>query len=102
MINWTDITSIVLPMTQHITDEDLKKYMSNAIEPSCQMQSIDFLCLSCHTQAIERVIKFVTESSLSACGPEARDGVVKAEIVLHKMMSKFEIKKTFYLRVKKS
>ena len=50
------------------------------------MQSIDFPRFPCHTQAVERVIKLVTESSLSVCGPEARDGFVKAKIASQKMM----------------
>ena len=95
MIKWTDITITEPPMTKHITDEDLKKYISEAREPSCQMQSIDFPRFPCHTQAVERVIKLVTESSLSVCGPEARDGFVKAKIASQKMMPKFETKKHF-------
>ena len=95
MIKWTDITITEPPMTKHITDEDLKKYVREAREPSCRMQAIDFPRFPCQTQAVERVIKLVTESSLSVCGPEARDGFVKVKIASQKMMPKFETKKHF-------
>lgn len=56
---------------------------------------LDFPHLPCNTQTVERVIKFVPESSQRVCGPEERDGFVKAKIASHKMMPKFKTKKHF-------
>lgn len=47
MIKWTDITEA--PMTKHITDDDLKKYMSETRDPGCQLKSIDLTCLPYNT-----------------------------------------------------
>lgn len=95
IIKWTDEVITEPPMTKHITDEDLKQYVNESRDPRCQLQSIDFPRLPCNTQAVERVIKLVTESSLNVCGPEARDGFVKAKIASQKVMPKFETKKHF-------
>lgn len=38
-------------MKKHITDEDLKKCISEAMQLSCQLQFIDFPRLPSHTQA---------------------------------------------------
>lgn len=94
MIDWADVTITEPPMTKHVTDEDLAKYICEARQNSL-MHSIDFPRFPCHTQAVERVIKLVTESSLCVCGLEERNGFVKARIASHKMMPKFETKKHF-------
>ena len=83
------------PIPKHITDEDLKNYIREARDPSWQFKSMDFPRLPCNTQAVERVIKLVTESSLKVCSSGARDGFLKAKIASQEMMPKFETNKHF-------
>lgn len=49
----------------------------------------------CHTQAVGRMVKLVTEASLSATGTEARDGFVTAKLKSRSEMSKFNTKRDF-------
>jgi len=34
----------------------------------------------CHTQAVERAVKLVTDASTAVCGESARDGFIRARI----------------------
>lgn len=81
MINLTDITIIKSQMKKHITDEDLKNYKSEVIELSCQLQSIDFPRLLCHTQVVKKFRNIVIESSLSVRGSETRGSFVKVKVL---------------------
>lgn len=54
MIKWMDITITEPTMAKHIT-ENLKNYISEAKEPSCQMQSIYSPHFPCHTQVVEEL-----------------------------------------------
>lgn len=92
MIMWADIKITEPPVTKNMNVEDLKTMVTND-DPENQTEY--FTHLPCHTQAVERTIKLVTEASLSVCGCEGRDGFVKAKIASQKAMPKFETKKHF-------
>ncbi|KAK4874453.1 hypothetical protein RN001_013813 [Aquatica leii] len=57
--------------------------------------NISILKLPCHTQAVERCIRLVTEASSSVCGNEARDGLIRAKLASRSELPKFETKKQF-------
>ncbi|ESN92944.1 hypothetical protein HELRODRAFT_165085 [Helobdella robusta] len=59
--------------------------------------NIEFLKLPCHTQAVERMIKLVTEASLSVCGEKARDGFIRTKLASQNDIPKFETKKHFII-----
>nr|CAI5817299.1 unnamed protein product [Callosobruchus analis] len=50
----------------------------------------------CRTQAIEGCVIIVTESA-AACGPERREGSIKARLHSHKFMPTFNRKKEYRL-----
>lgn len=56
---------------------------------------VDFLRLPCHTQAVERAVKTVTEAASTLCSKSAREGYIKAQIESRKDMPKFDSKKDF-------
>ncbi|XP_055922808.1 uncharacterized protein LOC129953593 [Eupeodes corollae] len=77
------------PLTRKISDDDLRAMVQNVPE------NIELSKYPCHTQAVERCIKLVTEASASVCGQESRDGFIKARISSRKLLPKFETKKEF-------
>ena len=46
-----------------------------------------------HTQSTERAVKQVTEAAAAVCGPEKRDGYVRARIAHRELIPKFQSKK---------
>ena len=69
--------------------ETLKNVVKNGLS-MCQI--IDF---PCHTQAVERCIKLVTEASNAVCGDNKRDGFIRATLLSRKQMPTFNTKKQF-------
>ncbi|KAG8265269.1 hypothetical protein J6590_098514 [Homalodisca vitripennis] len=65
---------------EHVTVEDLTKYISESREDSL-MHSVDFPRFPCQTEALERVLKLVTESLLCVCGPKKETGMSKPELL---------------------
>ena len=51
----------------------------------------------CHTQAVERCIKLVTEASQSVCGENRRDGFIRSRKESRKRIPYFNTKKDFLL-----
>lgn len=75
--------------TMHLSDEEImNKIKSNA--------EFEALKLPCHTQAVERHIKLVTEASQHTCGEVARDGFIRARQKSRESIPKYETKKEFF------
>ena len=53
---------------------------------------VDFPKYPCHTQAIERCVKLVTEASSTVCGVKSRDGFIRVRLESRKIMPRFESK----------
>ena len=53
---------------------------------------MEFSRFPCHTQAVERCVKAVTEASLAVVGQEARDGFIRARINARAILPTFETK----------
>ena len=51
--------------------------------------------IPCHTQALERHIKLVTEASAVVVGVKKRDGFIRTTLQSRKQMPKFETKSQF-------
>lgn len=49
----------------------------------------------CHTQAVERCVKLVTEASSLVCSSDARDGLIRSRIESRQKMPSFETKRQF-------
>lgn len=87
IITWQycDITEPTL--TQNLTEDDLKRILNEG-SPVILL----LFKLPCHTQAVERCVKFVTEASLEVCGAVARDGFIRTRLLDRKLMPNFETK----------
>ena len=82
LINWQDCIITEPPFTKTVTDDDLQNFISNRDSPA-----IDFPRYPCHTQAVERCVKSVTE--------HARDGFIRSRIKARAIMPTFETKKEY-------
>ena len=56
----------------------------------------------CHTQAVERAVKLVTEAASSVVGEEARDGFIRQRINSRKEVGRFNTKVKFLPKLEKS
>lgn len=78
------------PILMNISDEQLQDLIENGGDAV-----LEFMRLPCHTQAVERSVKVVTEASLSVCDKTKREGFIKSKLASRKLMPKFETKKDF-------
>lgn len=88
MINWIEEKVTEPPLTRGISDAELD-FM---IESRAQKE---FPNLPCHTQAVERCVKLVTEASSLVCSEQARHGLILSRIKSRQKMPKFETKRQF-------
>ena len=86
MIDWQTVELTEPSITKNITNDEIHAL----IKKKEKLLSIsDF---PCHTQAVERTIKLVTEASMSVIGPRNRDGFIHARIEGRKRLPVFETK----------
>lgn len=91
MIDWQNIQLTEPPLTRRVSSEDIMSLIKSKEKPSALP---DF---PCHTQAVERHIKLVTQASKSVVGAAARDGFIRNQIEGRKKLPKFETKKQYFL-----
>ncbi|GBM21066.1 hypothetical protein AVEN_5779-1 [Araneus ventricosus] len=83
---------------------DLIDWQACNVTPPTVLRHIryhEFLKMMCRTllnflhsrQAVERIVKLVTEASRKRVGPQKRDGFIRATLESRKQMSQFESKK---------
>ncbi|GBN46834.1 hypothetical protein AVEN_228689-1 [Araneus ventricosus] len=77
-------------MLRDLSEDDIKSLINSETTPIREIQKFP-----CHTQAVERCIKLVTEASNKACGHEARDGYIRATLKSRSIMPNFSKKSDF-------
>jgi len=75
------------PLTMKLSMEQLEKI---AQEPL-------LIEIPCHSQAVERCVRMVTEASSQVYGMDARDGYIKARIKSREMTPSFKSKQHFHV-----
>ena len=85
MIDWQTIKLSEPPMTMALPTSEIQEAINSEQKKLCL--TVDF---PNHTQAVERMIKLVTEAASSVIGEEARDGLIRARIEGRKRLPKFE------------
>lgn len=93
LISWQDITITEPPLLAHLSVEALWQLVR---DPDNKTIAKDILKLPSHTQAVERAVKVVSEASLSVCGSERRDGVIRNKMQARSLMPKFNTKKEYH------
>ena len=90
LIDWEDTALSEPPLTLSKTNEELLAYKeSPLVVPK----------YPCHTQAVERAVRLVSEASAAVIGQEARDGYIRQRMEARKILPNFETKKEFYPKI---
>lgn len=89
MIEWKVNTFTEPPLTKSLTENQLKTIIEDAPEKNT------IFAFPCHSQAVERCVKLVTQASATVCGPEARDGLIRSRISSLQILPKFDKKVDF-------
>lgn len=87
MIHWDN--PLEPPATMNLSDEDIASMIRNGSE-------FEIKKLPCHSQAVERHVRLVTQASLVTCGAEARDGYIRSGIKSRKELPKFDTKVNYF------
>jgi hypothetical protein len=87
MIDWSSIQRLEPPLTRDMEQELLQTYSDmKTVTPI-----ITFPNLPCHTQAVERCIRLVTEACVAVCESQ-RDGFIRSRIESRSVMQSFDKK----------
>ena len=92
LIDWNTTIFSEPPMTLSLSNHQIMDFAKTPLIIP------DFLC---HTQAVERTIKLVTEAAGSVIGPEARDGFMRLKIKSRKEVGWCDSKKEFFQKLEK-
>lgn len=90
MIHWNELSVTSPPMFHRISDSTLLQMLHNKTTIS-----LEFSKFHCHTQAVERCVKLVTEASITVAGEKARDGLIRTKIQSRSLMPSFDCKAEF-------
>ncbi|CAG9792722.1 unnamed protein product [Diatraea saccharalis] len=76
IITWHDLKITEPPLTSYLSDEALKSIVKSGLGTIQNIKKYP-----CHTQAVERYIKLVTEASSAVCVEHKRDGFIRARLL---------------------
>jgi hypothetical protein len=82
MIDWSKTAFAEPPLTLDMSDAEVRHLLKEPIR----------LPYPCHTQAVERTVKLVTDSSLKCCGQNNRHGWILNVLKSRKMKPSFQSK----------
>lgn len=88
MIHWDAVQDLEPAMTKHIRECELLELIGRD-EVVSRLQLQEF---PCHTQAVERGVRMVTEAAGSVCGQQNRDGSIRSKLESRDLMPKFNTK----------
>lgn len=90
MIDWKNSKITEPPITKNLSLNDLKATIKNP-------KIIKDICRNfpCHTQAVERSVKVVTEASAAVCGSIKRDAWIKTTLKSRQSMPSFNTKNDY-------
>lgn len=90
IIHWNTCSLTPPPLLRELNDDEIRLFVSRESKPI-----MDFKQFPCHTQAVERCVKLVTEASNKVCGQSARDGFIRATLLSRSIMPNFSHKSEF-------
>lgn len=89
LINWPS-EAVEPPILRDVSENDIKLCAEDENKIVSMLSKYP-----CHTQAVERTVKLVTEASRKVCGFEARDGYIRSSLTSRQIMAKFNTKNEF-------
>ena len=90
LIDWNKANLTEPPLTKMLSDDEIKSFDEIPFEVPKY---------PCHTQAVERAIRLVSEASTSVVGFEARDGFIRQRIRSRKELNTFDSKKDYFPKI---
>ena len=96
LIDWETSQLSEPPFTLNIMNI---KNMTNEQLTSVKNSPLEVPAYPCHTQAVKRAIRLVTEASSSVIGHEAREGFIRQRILARKGLKGHASKKDFFARL---
>ncbi|GBM14184.1 hypothetical protein AVEN_61001-1 [Araneus ventricosus] len=87
MIDWFKCDVTEPPITANLTVEELKSIAENG-----SIKDTRIYKFSCHTQQMERSVKFVTETASTVCASHNRDGFIRNTMASRTIMPSCEQK----------
>ncbi|GBN42114.1 hypothetical protein AVEN_169290-1 [Araneus ventricosus] len=91
LIDWQAFYVTPPPVLRQISSHELLKMIPDDVP----MNGWDFIRFPSHKQAVERIVKLVTEASRKRVEPQNWDGFIRATLESRKQMSQFESKKDY-------
>ena len=88
LINWQKSVVTEPPLTKMFSNDQIDDFIK-------EQHILEIPKFPCHTQAVERCIKLVTDASLAVCGEHKRDGYIRSIIESRKEIPLFNTKKDF-------
>jgi hypothetical protein len=92
IVDWECVPVTPPPLLAHISSEQLEEMLLLPETPS-----IDIPAFPCHSPAVERAVKMVTEAAAQVSTPDARDGNIRQKIASRKLMPEFQSKQDYHL-----
>jgi hypothetical protein len=90
LIDWQNTVVTEPPLTINVSEATIRLYV--ATHGDC---TVEFDRYPCHTQAVERSVKIVTEASQALCGQQARDGFIRSRLEGRMIMPVFNTKSDY-------
>jgi len=87
MIDWQSIALTEPPLIANVPDSLIIDMVRSG-----ESQIVDFPRFPCHTQAVERCVKLVTQASAAVCGETSRDGFIRTRLEGRRIMPTFDTK----------
>ena len=91
LIDWEAECLSEPPLTRNKTEAEILSFKETPF---------DVPKYPCHTQAVERAIRLVSEASAAVVGKEARDGFIRQRIEARKELPTFKTKRDFFQKIK--
>ncbi|GBM71293.1 hypothetical protein AVEN_173865-1 [Araneus ventricosus] len=88
-IDWQAFYVTPSTILRHVSCHELLKMIKDDVP----MNRWDFIKFLSHTQAVDRILKLVTEASRKTVGPQNRDEFIRTTLESRKHTSKFESRK---------
>jgi hypothetical protein len=90
LIDWKNNDITEPPLIADLSNDEIRRVVESG-----EIPMIEFPRFPCHTQAVERCVKVVTEASVAVCGATARDGFIRSRLESRKLMQSFNTKSQY-------
>ena len=87
LFDWETVKFSEPPLTMRLSDDEIRGFILTPLE---------LPRYPCHTQAVERGIKVVSEAAAAVIGEEARDSFIRQKLLSKKVFGRCDKKASFF------